>query len=170
MSDDNAAQAAADALAAKTAAEAKTNDSSDKDTFPRSYVEELRKENAEYRTRAKSAEDTAKATSDAAVKAANDKADAATLLAKTASISAAVTISAAHLGFADPDDAVKLMDASKVTYEDGKVSGVDEALKALSTAKPHLLGSRAAGDGTDKKHDKKPSDMNAAIRKQVAHS
>lgn len=168
MSDEagNEAQAAADAEA-KKAADAKANDSQAQ-TFPLSYVQELRTEAATHRTKAATLETkltTANTAHEAAIKAANEQVEAALALAKTASITAAVTSGAARLGFVDPDDAAKLMDASKVTFEDNKVGGVDDALKELATAKPHLLGSRAAGDGPDKPGAKKPSDMNAAIRK-----
>lgn len=60
----------------------------------------------------------------------------------------AVEMAAARLNFADPDDAYKLADLSAVTIvDDGKVDGVDAALKALSTAKPHLVKqAQGAGD------------------------
>lgn len=60
----------------------------------------------------------------------------------------AVEMAAAKLNFADPDDAYKLSDLSAITIgDDGKVDGVDAALKALSTAKPHLVKqAQGAGD------------------------
>jgi hypothetical protein len=51
----------------------------------------------------------------------------------------AVERAAATMRFHDPADAYALADLSSVTVEDGKVNGVDAALKALAKAKPHLV-------------------------------
>lgn len=172
MSDDKDAAAQA-AAAEKAAQEAKDKAASDesKQTFPLSYVQELRQEAAAQRTRANDAEAQSKAAkeaADAATKKATEDIAAAQSLVKQASIQASVTTHAAKLGFVDPEDAVKLLDTSKVTFENGTVAGVEDALKALASNKPHLLGSRGAGDGPDKNGGKKPtSDMNAQIRKQA---
>lgn len=54
-------------------------------------------------------------------------------------IRSAVRLAAKDAGFVDPEDAVQLADLSGVTLgEDDKVSGADEAVKALAKAKPHL--------------------------------
>jgi hypothetical protein len=48
--------------------------------------------------------------------------------------------------FTDPGDAVAMADMSQISFEDGGVVGVDEALVALAERKPHLLaqaGSRS---------------------------
>jgi DNA-directed RNA polymerase beta subunit len=45
---------------------------------------------------------------------------------------------ATSLGFADVTDAVALVDRAQIAEEEGKVTGVKEALTALLTAKPHL--------------------------------
>jgi len=50
-----------------------------------------------------------------------------------------VVAEATRQGFFDPDDAYGLLDLSKLTVEDDKVEGVEEALKALAKAKPYLL-------------------------------
>lgn len=153
--------------AAQAAADAEANDSVGNQTFPLSYVQELRQENAALRVRSTEEVKAVKDALAASEAKHTEELAAAHSLVKTASINAAVTVTAAKLGFVDPEDAAKLMDSSKVTFEDGKVQGVDDALKSLADTKPHLLGSRAAGDGPDKKDHKKPSDINAAIRKQA---
>lgn len=53
----------------------------------------------------------------------------------------AVEIEASRQGFIDPGDAVALADLAGVQYldDDGKVTGVDTAIKALAKAKPHLV-------------------------------
>lgn len=51
----------------------------------------------------------------------------------------------AAIGFNDPQDAVRFTDLDKLEIgEDGKVVGVDEALKALGEQKPYLLKSQQA--------------------------
>lgn len=61
-----------------------------------------------------------------------------------------LTREAAKLGFVDLDDALKLVDRSKVKLtDDGQVEGAEEAMKALATAKPHLVtAERAKSLGT----------------------
>lgn len=52
----------------------------------------------------------------------------------------AVVAEATRQGFADPDDAYGLLDLSTLTLnEDGKVEGLEDALKKLGKAKPYLL-------------------------------
>ena len=53
----------------------------------------------------------------------------------------AVEIEAARQNFIDPADALALADLASVQYsdDDGKVTGVDTAIKALAKAKPHLV-------------------------------
>ncbi len=54
----------------------------------------------------------------------------------------AIEMTAAQMRFHDPADAYALSDLSGVEIdEDGKVSGVDDALKALAKSKPHLIRS-----------------------------
>lgn len=58
---------------------------------------------------------------------------------------------AGKLGFYDPDDAAKLVDLSKVEYdeESGTVTGVEDAVKALAAKKPHLLADDKKVDAKD---------------------
>jgi len=52
----------------------------------------------------------------------------------------AVVAEATRQEFIDPDDAYKLLDLSELTLsDDGKVEGLEETLKELGKAKPHLL-------------------------------
>lgn len=62
-------------------------------------------------------------------------------------IRSAIVEKASALNFVDPSDAVALLDKSKLTVDDeGKVDGLDDALKELLKAKPHLV-KRAPGLG-----------------------
>jgi hypothetical protein len=55
-------------------------------------------------------------------------------------LSREVAIQAGKLGIVDPDAAHKLADLSKVAIgEDGSITGVEDALKALAEAKPYLV-------------------------------
>ncbi len=52
----------------------------------------------------------------------------------------AVTLAATQAQFYDPEDAYRLADLTSLTAnDDGTVTGVEEALKALVKAKPHLV-------------------------------
>jgi len=53
----------------------------------------------------------------------------------------AVERTAAALGFHNPEDAYGLADLAEITIEDGEVSGVEKALKALAKARPYLIKS-----------------------------
>ena len=65
---------------------------------------------------------------------------------RTAAIRSAVAMEAARLSFYDPEDAFRLADLAEVQVaDDGTVTGVDNALKALTKAKPHLV--RVASGG-----------------------
>ena len=55
-------------------------------------------------------------------------------------IQSSVVAKATALGFRDPADAVSMLDMTALTLQDdGTVEGADEALTALSEAKPYLL-------------------------------
>lgn len=57
----------------------------------------------------------------------------------------AVEMAAGRLGFHKPEDAAQLMDWAEVTVdEDGKVKGVEEALKALLKDRPYLVRQQQA--------------------------
>ena len=78
---------------------------------------------------------------------AQERADKAEALAKAAeeraqaiALRSAIVAAASRLDFVDPEDAFALLDKSALsTTDEGKLEGVDEALKALAEAKPHLL-------------------------------
>jgi hypothetical protein len=113
------------------------------ETFSREYVRELREENKSWRikhdaavkdaethkTAAKTAADDAKATSDSATKAANERILRAEL--KAAALKA---------GMVDLDG-LKLADLSKVTLkDDGEVEGADALMEEMKKSKPYLFG------------------------------
>lgn len=76
-----------------------------------------------------------------AVTAAEDRAKAAEQKAATALTRAAIVSAAQRAGAIDPDAVVALVDKSTVTVgDDGQVTGVDEAVKALLDAKQYLVG------------------------------
>lgn len=59
---------------------------------------------------------------------------------KQSRIENAVSVAAAKLGVVDPAAAIKLLDQSGISVsEDGKISGVDEAVKTLSETSPYLF-------------------------------
>lgn len=142
------------------------------ETFDRAYVEKLRAEAAQYRTRAKEAESRAEAAKNEAVtailkalgldpdpsktleqqiQAAKAEAAKAKEMANARLIRAEIRLLADQVGL-DPraaDDAYMLMDRSKVTVaDDGTVQGVEEALKALLEAKPYLMRQTAQPVGS----------------------
>lgn len=88
---------------------------------------------------------------DKALKAKADaeaRAQAAEERMRTATIRNAVVLAATRANFHDPEDAFRLADLEGVQInEDGRVSGVEEALKALAKAKPHLVRQAATGTG-----------------------
>lgn len=75
------------------------------------------------------------------------------------------------MGLVDADAAVKLMDMSKVKFENGKVSGAQEALDALKQDKPYLFGTSAKPRATGMSHQggkevdrSKKDEANEALR------
>ncbi len=71
---------------------------------------------------------------------ANKKTELALAEAATVRMKTAVLVAAGQMGFQNPEDAYDLVQISKLEVgEDGKVSGVEEALKELAKAKPYLL-------------------------------
>lgn len=142
------------------------------ETFDRAYVEQLRREAAGYRTRATQAEEKAeRLAKEAAERAEKAEAEAAALQSRFAelTVSQALYLQAVRMGFHDPEDAVRLADKSGLTVEDDKVKGVEDVLKALATAKPHLVKGRATGDAAAS-GGVPASDMNAAIRQRAGHA
>ncbi len=68
--------------------------------------------------------------------------------ANTRLINAELKVFASQAGFADPSDAVALVNRSDLKVDDdGNVTGAKEAVEALIAAKPHLKGT--AGDSTN---------------------
>ena len=66
-------------------------------------------------------------------------------------IAAEVKTASVELKIVDPDAALALMDKSKIKVDDkGNVTGVKEALDALTKAKPYLIGKAANGAWGDK--------------------
>lgn len=66
-------------------------------------------------------------------------------------IAAEVKTASIELKIVDPDAALALMDKSKIKVDDkGNVTGVKEALDALTKAKPYLVGKAAGGAWGDK--------------------
>lgn len=124
--------------------------------FPREYVEKLRREAAEYRTKLRDIEVRAKAAEEAklieqqqykelaearAVELEQERKARETLESslKTTAIKNAVSLEAAKAGIVDPDDALRLADLTNVEVnQDGTVKGVSEAIAALVAAKPYL--------------------------------
>lgn len=73
-------------------------------------------------------------------KSAEERAKTAETSLKQERVNNAVVAAAAKLGVVDPAAAVKLLDQSNITVsEDGTISGVDDAVKALQTASPYLF-------------------------------
>lgn len=78
----------------------------------------------------------------------SDAAQAALATANQRLVSAAVLAEAARLGFADPSDAVALVNTGTVAIgDDGVVSGVAEAVKVLAESKPHLVKTSSGNAG-----------------------
>lgn len=79
--------------------------------------------------------------------AAEARAQAAEERMRTATIRNAVVLAASKASFYDPEDAFRLADLGSVEIgEDGRVSGVEEALKALAKVKPHLVRQAPGGE------------------------
>ncbi len=113
------------------------------ETFSREYVQELRAENASYRTRAneaKTAAEVAEAAKVAALAESETKVTAATTAANERVIRAELKAVAVKAGMVDLDG-LKLADLSKVTLDEhGEVQGADDLMKALKESKPYLFG------------------------------
>jgi hypothetical protein len=75
----------------------------------------------------------------AAVDKAEAERQAALQQASAMVLRSTIVAQAAALGFADPEDAYKMLDTSDLSVEDGKAPGVEDALKSLAEAKPYLL-------------------------------
>jgi len=150
-----------------------------KETFSREYVQELRQENATYRTRANEAEKKAQEAVDKATlaqteaearatKAATD-ADAKVKETHTAAeqriIRAELKAEAIKAGMVDLDG-LKLADLSTVKLDEkGEVVGAEDMLKALKEAKPYLFKEASSSSSIDPvppKEKPKPFDAKTA--------
>ncbi|MEW6661959.1 MAG: phage scaffolding protein [Bacillota bacterium] len=130
--------------------------------FSEEYVSAIRNESAHYRTQLRGLENAVRGAlglkaedqvSEAVIsqyvqqqKQAIEKSQAS---AKKMLIKAEVKMQAVELKIIDPDAAMALADLSKVQVaEDGKVTGVKEALEALIKDKPYLVGKGSGGVGS----------------------
>jgi len=124
------------------------------ETFDRAYVEDLRAENAKYRKRAQTAEETVKqhdlAQMNELEKAQAGQAEAEKQTVQVTNLLAAertrnaVTLEATRMDFRDASDALAMIDIADLTYDDetGKPStkSVQGALGKLAKDKPYLVG------------------------------
>lgn len=131
------------------------------DTFDRSYVEKLRKESADYRTRAKAAEEELEEKrkaemselEQAQVERDKEKQRGDTLESELDNIrlQMAVSNAAAAANFHDPQDALSLIDKETISKNDeGEYNrqSVEAAVKRLADSKPHLIKGKNAGAGS----------------------
>jgi hypothetical protein len=101
---------------------------------------------------------------------AQSEAEKARSEAATVRVKTAVIVAAGQMGFQDPEDAYALLDLSKLEIEkDGKVAGVDEALKALVKAKAYMIKKTGAGPigPTNPSGDKGAKESDAERRKRL---
>lgn len=147
------------------------------ETFSREYVQELRQENASYRTRAIEAEKKAQEAADAAkkreedaeAKAAKAAADADAKVkeshtsAEQRIIRAELKAEALKAGMVDLDG-LKLADLSGIKIDDkGEVTGATELMAALKESKPYLFKepSSSTSQTQDPPPKKKPEPFDA---------
>ena len=86
-----------------------------------------------------------------------------------------VLTSAGKKGIVDPDAAVRLLDRSKITYDqDGRPNNVDALLDELAAAKPYLVANRTspngAGDGGPRGRSDAGADMNQILRRATGRA
>lgn len=88
-------------------------------------------------------------------------------------IDTAIRLAAIEAKAADPGDVVKLLDRDGVTIgDDGQVTGVEDAVKGLLKAKPHLVGQQGpTGDGDGgRRGSSAPGQLTRADVQQLAKS
>jgi len=172
-------KAAADAAAAALKNTETETDSDDNAEEMERLKAALKKANREAADRRKKLDafEAAEAVRDAAAlteletaqKAATDaqaERDAMIAQVEKATIRHAVEMAAIELQFIDPSDAYALSDLSDVTVEDGKVAGVDDALKALKKSKPHLV-KQAKKPNTDSQKHNTPAEADEAEKQRI---
>lgn len=90
--------------------------------------------------------------------------DEARATAQTTGVNMKIQQVANKLGAVDSEDILKLIDRGNISInDDGEITGVDEAVKALAENKPHLFGEKQTmriGSGTNP-----PSDATANVRR-----
>ena len=100
------------------------------------------------------------------------KAQAAEERLRTAMVRNAVVVAASKLNFHDPEDAFRLADLGDAQVgDDGKVTGVEDALKALAKAKPHLVktaGTTGSLNSTEGGRQTRPSADEVVRQKRAA--
>lgn len=100
------------------------------------------------------------------------KAQAAEERLRTAMVRNAVVVAASKLNFYDPEDAFRLADLANVQVgEDGKVTGVEDVLKTLAKAKPHLVkaaGAQGSLNSTEGGRQTRPSADEVIRQKRAA--
>jgi hypothetical protein len=154
-----------------------------KETFSREYVQELRQENASYRTRAAEAEKKAqeavdaakKAQEDAEAKAAKAAAEADARVTETHTkaeqriIRAELKAEAIKAGMVDLDG-LKLADLSSIALDEkGDVVGAEALMTSLKEAKPYLFGAKTTTSQTKeppRKEEPKPFNANTASQEE----
>jgi hypothetical protein len=150
-----------------------------KEVFSREYVQELRQENASYRTRANDAEKRAQEAIEAAKKAqeaaearaTQAAADAETKVKETHTaaeqriIRAELKAEAIKAGMVDIDG-LKLADLSSIKIDEkGEITGATELMTALKESKPYLFKeatSSSSADPVPPKEKPKPFDARTA--------
>ena len=100
------------------------------------------------------------------------KAQAAEERLRTARLRNAVVVAASKLNFYDPEDAFRLADLGDAQVgDDGKVTGVEDALKALAKTKPHLVkaaGTAGSLNSTEGGRQSRPSNDEVLRQKRAA--
>lgn len=94
--------------------------------------------------------------------------DAANARVQSLMLQAEVTRLGAAMGLVDADAAIALMDRTKVQTQGDAITGVQEALDALKTAKPYLFGKAAPAQAWGQPQGQGSSDdTEAAFRKAL---
>lgn len=150
------------------------------ETFDREYVEKLRKEAADYRTRATAAEAKVKATEEkdlSELELARKQAAEAAALAqqheaalKSERLRGNIERTAAKLGFANLEIAARLVPQDAITYDDaGNATNVESLLAQILTDNPYLRGVVQSGATTNAatRNQAEPVRTDADIRAEM---
>lgn len=93
--------------------------------------------------------------------------DAANARVQALMMHAEVSRLGAAMGLVDADAAIALMDRTKVQTQGDAITGVQEALDALKTAKPYLFGKAAIPQAWGQPQGQAGDDTEAAFRKAL---